>query len=133
MFWERTLRGGGLNQITEVALRVEVAGLAPGSHGIAITDAASCTRSNSFAPHFDPRGGLHGVLWDVVGHAGDLGNIDVDATGRGLILIQPITAFGLKTIYKKALMVYAAGDDGVTQPDGGAGAVILCGIIHASD
>ncbi len=104
-------------------LTVEVSGLTAGLHGIAILAGGCDTPA-----HLNPDGGIHGRLHDVRGHAGDLGNIAVDADGRGAIDVSVLTAFGAEDVAGRAIAVFAAPDDGRTQPDGGAGAPVLCGV-----
>ncbi len=115
----------GVSPVPERAARltVEVSGHTAGLHGIAILAGGCDTPA-----HLNPDGGIHGRLHDVRGHAGDLGNIAVDADGRGAIDVSVLTAFGAEDVAGRAIAVFAAPDDGRTQPDGGAGAPVLCGV-----
>lgn len=129
---ERSLTGRGLGATAEIALYLAVEGLRPGFHGVAISAERDCSSASEPKAHYDPRGGLHGELWDVVGHAGDLGNLEVASDGRATAWIQPLTAFRLEEVIGRALIIFEDRDDGVTQPDGGSGAAVLCGLIVAA-
>lgn len=83
--------------------------------------------------HFDPTGKRHGDLGDPESHAGDLGNIEVDADGEVDI---DITTTKMKYdhdgsgLLGHVLVLSAAEDDLTTQPDGNAGKALACGRIE---
>lgn len=107
-----------------------------GDHGFHVHENGSCAESGRAAgSHFNPEDVPHGLLSkDGFGsaHAGDLGNITIDADGsgyyygfiRGLSLTK-----GRHNIMGKAVIVHARADD-FSQPTGNAGGRIGCGIIE---
>jgi Cu-Zn family superoxide dismutase len=116
--------------IGRVHVVVRVRGLAPGLHGIHVHGAGACT------PTFDAAGSHHNPLNRLHGeHAGDLPNLDVNRSGLGRL--QATTeSFTLSTgptgafdANGSALVVHALPDDFVTQPTGGSGARVACGVI----
>ncbi|MBS0575425.1 MAG: superoxide dismutase family protein [Proteobacteria bacterium] len=113
-----------------------ITGLIPGSlHGVHIHERGDCTAPNSGSAggHFNPRGRDHGDPAALVHHAGDIanqfadaqGNIHMDVTETGLSLDSGLS----DDVLGRSLMVLAGQDDYTTQPDGGGGAAIACGVI----
>ncbi len=112
----------------------------PGKHGIHIHAGGSCGDSGKAAGgHFNPaKSERHGFLvsdgYDNV-HAGDLGNIDIDKNGQGvLFLFLP----GLSiTDENNSIVGHAVilkeNEDDFTQPAGNAGAGIGCGTINLNN
>jgi Cu-Zn family superoxide dismutase len=74
---------------------------------------------------------MHGAPADQVRHAGDMGNIEADASGKAhLDYIDPHMSFnGPNSILGRSVIVHAKEDDMKTQPTGNAGARIGCGVI----
>jgi len=109
---------------------VRVSGLTPGLHGIHVHGAGACT------PTFDAAGSHHNPLSRLHGeHAGDLPNLTVNRGGHGR-LQATVDSFTLSAGPTGAfdgdgssLVVHALPDDGVTQPTGGSGARVVCGVI----
>ena len=104
--------------------------MSPGLHGIHIHSVGSC--GNGFADagsHHNPGGAAHGH------HAGDLPNLVVNGAGQGHLnaTIEHFTFHDDAAIFDSdgsALIVHALPDDFVTQPTGGSGGRIACGVIH---
>lgn len=117
----------GVSPVAEraAAISIAVSGLAPGRHGVAVL-AGGCEGRD----HLNPTLGLHGERFDVRGHAGDLGNLEVDAAGDGHLELGGLTALGVDAVFGRALVVLSGPDDGRTQPDGGAGPPVLCGVFR---
>jgi superoxide dismutase, Cu-Zn family len=113
-----------------VHVNVHVQGMSPGLHGIHIHANGSC--GNAFADalgHHNPHGAAHG------NHAGDLPNLAVNAAGQGHLnaTAQRFTFHEAAAIFDgdgSALVVHALPDDFVTQPTGGSGGRVACGVIH---
>jgi Cu-Zn family superoxide dismutase len=135
----------GVAQVSEssdlqVTISVTVAGLPPGEHGIHIHEAGICESSGedafaSAGDHYDPTDGAHGGPDDFESHAGDLGNIAIDAEGEGRLGLtstkfslteEPVS---LADIDGSALVIHADADDMQTDPDGNSGDRIACGVI----
>ena len=75
----------------------EVSGAIAGRHGFHIHEKGDCSDAgNAAGGHFNPDGVPHGDLVQdgfVHAHAGDLGNIEIDANGNGKLgkLISGLT------------------------------------------
>jgi Cu-Zn family superoxide dismutase len=125
---------------------VYIEGQPPGDHGIhlhAVGDCGDTADPVTGAPvpfgaagaHFDPEmTSHHGALEDpaTVSHGGDLGNIHVGADGVGVLEVTKadLTLDGPHSILGRGLIIHANTDDLVTQPTGGSGARIACGVIE---
>jgi superoxide dismutase, Cu-Zn family len=122
-----------------VLIEIEVHGLAPGAHAISVHAAGTCDASSKFATagpnvSFDPAR-PHGFLAKGGPRAGDLPNQYAGADGN-LQAAMVTNAFtlgnGVKSIFDRdgaAIIVHAGADDYLTQPDGRAGARLICGAI----
>ncbi len=66
-------------------------------------------------------------------HRGDLGNVRADDAGRARYdrIDRALTLDGTASAAGRAVVVRDAPDDGITQPDGAAGAVVGCGLLEA--
>lgn len=132
----------GKFEFKEVGSKVEISGkvegLSPnGKHGIHLHENAKnepCKGDfTSVGGHFNPSGKSHGApdKGSEV-HGGDLGNLE--ANGKGIAQFK-LTKEGLKLggpsgLKGRALIVHAKADDFKTQPTGGAGDRIACGILQ---
>jgi Cu-Zn family superoxide dismutase len=65
-------------------------------------------------------------------HTGDMGNIEVDETGKGHdeYVDTKIKLEGEGSIIGKAVIVHEKADDQVSQPSGNSGARVACGVIQ---
>lgn len=120
-----------------VYLRVE--GLTPGKHGMHLHATGSCTTESNFTSaegHVGLIDGGHGLLNPEGPEAGDMPNLFVAENGVG-----EMEAFNqyvslndgdqnLLDDNGSALIIHEAGDDHMTQPIGGAGARVACGVIE---
>lgn len=120
-----------------VRVEGEIKGLTPGKHGFHVHEFGDCSASDagSAGDHFNPTNKPHGAAEDRERHAGDLGNIEADASGvakvnfldHNLSMIK-----GPRSIIGRSLVVHAKADDLKTQPAGDSGARVACGVIgHA--
>lgn len=129
---------------TGVLMRVEVHGLAPGWHGLHLHAVGTCdgpgfTSAGSHIQHIHGDGTPHGLMNDDGPDAGDLPNLYVDEAGHGMAeFFTPhasLAEFGpgvsLLDADGSALVIHANPDDHSTQPIGGAGARVACGVITA--
>ena len=119
-------------------------GLEPGLHGVHIHETGICDPSGdtpfgSAGGHFNPTGASHGALEDTNSHAGDLGNVEVDAVGTfGLdvttdkVSLEPGAENSLADDDGSAIVIHAGEDDLQTDPSGESGDRIACGVIFAA-
>jgi Cu-Zn family superoxide dismutase len=83
--------------------------------------------------HWNPTGKAHGKWGSDNFHAGDIGNISLDANGKGTLEITTdlwtINTYDLNDIVGKAVIVHGGVDDYVSQPAGNSGPRIGCGVV----
>ncbi|MDG5816481.1 superoxide dismutase family protein [Chitinispirillales bacterium ANBcel5] len=115
----------------------DIQGLEPNRiYAIHIHEFGSCEDPDAPGGHFDPgESGTHGPpgLSPGAGHAGDLPNII--AGPGGIARIDFVTnALGLRdsdfSVIGRTIVLHSDEDDFTTQPDGGAGIPLACGIIE---
>jgi Cu-Zn family superoxide dismutase len=112
-----------------------ITGLTPGKHGFHIHEKGDCSApdATSAGGHFNPENKAHGAPDAPEHHAGDLGNIEADASGAAKVNVHMngITlGSGADSVMGKAIIVHANPDDLKTQPTGNAGARVACGVIQ---
>src|ERR1700745_1026356 len=95
----------------EVRVEADVTGLTPGKHGFHIHEFGDCSSSD--------------------GNAGDLGNIEADASGKAHLEWNDkvMKLSGADSIVGHAVIVHEKADDLKTQPPGNAGGRLACGVI----
>ncbi|MGV3530894.1 MAG: superoxide dismutase family protein [Chthoniobacteraceae bacterium] len=122
-----TKSGKGLKIVAELS------GLTPGKHGFHIHEFGdvSAPDGTSAGGHFNPEGTSHGAPDADKRHAGDLGNIEADASGNAkLTLEQEGLGFeGAGNVLGRSVVVHAKEDDLKTQPTGDAGGRVGVGVI----
>lgn len=125
---------------TELETGLEIAVIlnnAPsGTHAFHIHEMGSCAENGKAAKgHFNPDNVKHGYLPTdgfENAHAGDLGNIEINGDGRGMV---DLTVEGLSleqgkhAIANRSVILHAKADD-YGQPTGNAGDRVGCGIIN---
>ena len=122
-----------------VLMYVEVAGLPPGAHGIHLHAAGSCTPDFKAATgHINPDGVPHGLRNPEGPDHGDLPNLYADADGSAqaefFTVLVSVAGGELPALLDEdgsAVIIHENPDDHLTQPIGGAGGRIACGIIGA--
>ncbi|MBL8954535.1 MAG: superoxide dismutase family protein, partial [Myxococcaceae bacterium] len=118
---------------TEVQLKLEIAGISPGRHGVHLHEKGDCSSPDgeSAGGHWDPMGHQHGQLDVPPAHYGDIGNIEVGGDGRGtLVFATSYWSVGTgrnNDILGKAVVVHDSVDDFTSQPAGNSGKRIACG------
>lgn len=129
---------------TGTLILVQLHGVSPGAHGIHLHGVGQCDAAGGFesaGSHIGADGAMHGLLAPEGPHAGDLPSIDVDAAGEAnveffntLVAVQPGEAtFVLLDEDGSAIVLHESADDQMTQPGGGTGKRIACGVIAAAD
>lgn len=123
-------------------IRIEADGLTPGWHGVHIHATGVCeapfTSAGGHVNHGDPKAS-HGLLNPQGPDDGDLPNVFADAQGRVRAEVFT-TAARIATdgpgqwlwdADGSALVIHANADDQTSQPIGGAGERVACGIMAA--
>ena len=122
---------------TGVLMYVEVAGLPPGAHGIHLHAAGACTPDFKQATgHVNPGQVPHGLRHADGPDSGDLPNLYVGADGSAMaeFFTTRVSVAGgdmpaLLDEDGSAVIIHEQPDDHLTQPIGGAGGRIACGVI----
>lgn len=127
---------------TGVLIRVEATGLTPGWHGLHLHAVGQCEAPFQTAGSHIQHGETptpHGYLNADGPDSGDLPNIYVGADGRGFAEIFTTAASlnqggpgeYLMDTDGSSILIHANADDHSTQPIGGAGDRVACGVIAA--
>ena len=116
-----------------VKVVADLTGLTPGKHGFHIHEFGDCSSpdAKSAGGHFNPSGHQHGAPDAPDRHAGDLGNIEADASGKAHLEMSDnvMKLSGSDSIVGHAVIVHEKADDLKTQPTGDAGGRVACGVI----
>ncbi len=117
----------------EVKVVADVTGLAPGKHGFHVHEFGDCSdpKAESAGSHFNPDKHQHGAPDAADRHAGDLGNLEADASGKARLewTDKVMKLAGKNSIVGYAVIVHEKADDLKTQPTGDAGGRLACGVI----
>lgn len=127
---------------TGLLIRIEAEGLTPGWHGVHIHATGQCaapfTSAGGHINHGEPKA-PHGLLNAGGPDDGDLPNVFADARGR--VNAEVFTTRAriardgpgqwLWDADGSALVIHAAMDDQTSQPIGGAGDRVVCGVMAA--
>lgn len=125
-----------------VRIEVNAHGLTGGNHGMHIHAIGSCVLGStpvfaSAGPHFNPGSKQHGTNNPAGPHAGDLLNLPVKENGNvaetmnnDLITLRDGEPNSVFDADGSALVIHAGPDDYVTNPTGGSGVRIACGVIE---
>ena len=125
-----------------VLIYVGLTGLSPGKHAIHLHAAGACEPDFAASKgHINPGGAMHGLLNPEGPDSGDLPNIYASEAGtvRAELYTTAVHVSGtfgdraaLMDDDGTALVIHAMGDDHATQPIGGAGGRVACGVITPS-
>lgn len=125
----------GLAVFTEtdagVRISISVQSAPSGVHGVFVCDGPTCSASGG---HFNPGREAHGARASSSHHAGDLGNLIVNADGVGTLdVLCPDLSVNTRatSVIGRVLVLTERADDLTTQPSGDAGAKLACGEILA--
>jgi Cu-Zn family superoxide dismutase len=118
-------------------LAFEVHDLPPGTHGVHVHAVGRCERPDFLTAggHLDDGAHHHGRDNADGWHLGDLPNLEVGLDGSARVTLRLVpqgTKFELKRLLDSdgsAVIIHAGPDDGHTDPSGGSGSRIGCGII----
>jgi superoxide dismutase, Cu-Zn family len=84
--------------------------------------------------HWNPTNKQHGKWGSASFHSGDIGNVQLDAAGKGTLTLETnlwsIGGDSTTNILGRAVIVHGGVDDYVSQPSGNAGSRIGCGVIQ---
>ena len=114
-----------------------VTGLGLGAHAIHIHETGKCISPFTTAGgHFNPQNRHHGFLNADGPHLGDLPNIDMPAAGilKFEFVMPAVSLRGTNALLDgdgASIVIHSVRDDYVTDPTGGAGARLACGVIIA--
>ena len=122
---------------TGVLMSVDVRGLPPGAHGIHLHATGSCAPDFKAATgHINPGKVVHGLRNPAGPDNGDLPNLyaAADGTARAEFFTTRVSVAGeaapaLLDEDGSAVIIHESPDDHMTQPIGGAGRRIGCGIV----
>ncbi|MBS2035743.1 superoxide dismutase family protein [bacterium] len=133
---EGTVRFDWVNE-HEVKVVVDVKGLKPNTeHGFHIHEFGdvSANDGKSAGGHFNPRQHKHAGPKAANRHAGDLGNLKSDASGKAHLelTMSDLSLFGQDGILGRAVVIHADKDDFKTQPTGNSGDRVGVGVIGLS-
>lgn len=118
----------------QVEVVADIQNLKPGNHGFHLHEKGDCSAPDaaSAGGHFNPTHQHHGGPTSAEHHAGDLGNIVADASGKAhLDWKGKLDLSGPNSIIGKSVVVHEKEDDLKTDPAGNAGARVACGVIAA--
>jgi Cu-Zn family superoxide dismutase len=115
-----------------VQVVADITGLTPGKHAFHIHEFGDCSAADasSAGSHFNPMKKPHGAPDSPDRHAGDMGNLEADSTGKAhLELKDSMLKFsGENSILGRGVIVHEKVDDW-SQPVGNAGGRVACGVI----
>ena len=120
-----------------VLIQVTVSGLTPGGHGIHLHSAGACSPDFGAAKgHINPDGKAHGLRHPDGPDNGDLPNLIAGADGRAdaeFFTPRVTVAGGVQPALLdedgSAVIIHEHPDDHITQPIGGAGGRVACGVV----
>ena len=119
-------------------VKIEVANLPPGKHGMHIHAAGKCEAPEfkTAGGHFNPAARKHGLRNPEGAHAGDMANLIVGEDGKGSATVTAKGATlteGQGSLFGPdgtSIVIHEGPDDERTNPAGNSGARIACGVIE---
>lgn len=118
----------------QMKLQLTVPSKANQSVAVHIHEHADCGDMGKHAGgHWNPTNQSHGKWGTGSFHSGDIGNVSLDASGKGTMEIQTdlwsLGGDATTNILNKTIIVHAGVDDYTSQPAGNSGDRIGCGVI----
>lgn len=127
---------GTLTETSEgVKVSLSLENVPPGEHGAHVHANGDCSApdGSSAGDHFNPASHPHALPESSPRHLGDLGNVSIDADGKGTIdIVAPganLKEGDPSSFLGKAIIIHEKQDDG-GQPTGNAGGRIGCAVIE---
>jgi superoxide dismutase, Cu-Zn family len=123
------------NGSVKMQLEINVPQLANKSVAVHLHMHGDCGNAgNNSHGHWNPANKQHGKWGEGEFHAGDIGNVALDGSGKGTYSLDSkiwtIGGDSTTNILGKALIVHSGVDDYKTQPTGNAGSRVGCGVIE---
>jgi len=119
-----------------IKVNAEVYNLTPGKHGFHVHEKGDCSGNDgkTAGGHFFTDHENHGALENNETHVGDLGNLEANEEGvaNTSFITEKLSFSGAENIIGRGIIIHAGEDDTKTQPTGGAGARVACGVIGIS-
>jgi superoxide dismutase, Cu-Zn family len=119
-----------------VTITIAALGLPVGQHGLHLHTVGKCEAPGftSAGAHLNPGGHQHGSANPQGSHLGDLPNLSIDSNGAGTLTAElKVTRTEAESALfdadGTAIVIHAAPDDYRTDPTGGSGARIACGVL----
>lgn len=118
----------------KMSLTLSIPAMANKSVAVHIHEMGDCGDMGKMAHgHWNPTNQQHGKWGTDSFHAGDIGNVSLDATGKGTMELETdlwtIGGDEKTNILNRSIIVHSGMDDLTSQPSGNAGSRIGCGVI----
>ena len=121
----------------KVKLELSLTGVESGPAAVHLHSIGDCSSEDAMSSggHWNPTKDKHGKWGESQFHSGDIGNINIDESGKGvLILIDQHNRWSIggpaeTNVIGRAVVVHQGRDDMVSQPSGAAGKRTGCGPI----
>lgn len=122
------------NGKVKMVLKITCVKMANKSVAVHLHEMGDCGDMGKMAHgHWNPTNQQHGKWGSASFHLGDIGNVSLDATGKGTLEMETnlwtIGGDDKSNILNRSVIVHSGMDDFTTQPTGNAGSRIGCGVI----
>lgn len=122
---------------SQVRVSAEIRGLRPNAeHGFHVHEKGDCSAADGMSAggHFNPGGKAHAHHGQAERHAGDMPNLQADASGVARVnwntALLSVPA-GQASVVGRSVIVHRDPDDYRSQPAGNSGPRLACGVIAA--